>query len=250
MLKFLKKLKAWANTADDKFIDELSCTGYSVLTPSGYEPFKGIGKTIKYQEYRVVLQSGKDIICADTHIFIDGFGNEIFCNELIPGKTILKTIDGSDAVKSVTKLKTSSNMYDLLDVEGSLYYTNDILSHNSTSFEIYITWYILFHVDKNIAILANKASQAKEILGRIKSAYTNLPKWLQQGVVKWNESGIKLENGCRVSANATSTDAIRGQSIQLLIIDECINKDSKLTIRHKHTHEIKEISIGELYDNL
>ena len=44
---------------------------------------------------------------------------------------------------------------------------------------LYILWYALFHKSKNIAVLANKASQAEEILLRIKNAYIKLPLWLQ-----------------------------------------------------------------------
>ena len=59
---------------------------------------------------------------------------------------------------------------------------------------LYILWYGLFHKAKTIAVLANKASQAAEILLRIKNAYTELPMWLQQGLVKWNNGEISMEN--------------------------------------------------------
>jgi hypothetical protein len=90
----------------------------------------------------------------------------------------------------------------------------------STSFEIFVCWYILFNKDKKVAILANKAEQSKDLLRKIKQAYELLPKWLQQGVKSWNASSIQLENGCSVIASSTSSTAIRGRSISLLIIDE------------------------------
>ena len=84
----------------------------------------------------------------------------------------------------------------------------------------YILWYILFNQDKTVAILANKASTSREILGRIKLAYEALPMWIQQGVKVWNKGDIELENGCRVLANSTASSAIRGYSISLLYLDE------------------------------
>ena len=84
----------------------------------------------------------------------------------------------------------------------------------------YILWYILFNEDKFVAILANKAPTAREILNRIKTAYESLPFWLQQGVKVWNKGDIELENNCRVMATSTASSAIRGYSISLLYLDE------------------------------
>jgi len=84
----------------------------------------------------------------------------------------------------------------------------------------FILWFIIFHADKTVALLANKGETAREILGRIQLAYQHLPKWLQQGVKEWNKGSMELENNSRVIAAATSSDAIRGYSINLLFIDE------------------------------
>ena len=84
----------------------------------------------------------------------------------------------------------------------------------------YILWYILFNEDKTVAILANKAATAREILARIKIAYEALPMWLQQGVRTWNKGDIELENNCRIMATSTASSAIRGFSISLLYLDE------------------------------
>lgn len=90
----------------------------------------------------------------------------------------------------------------------------------STTTCAFILWYVLFNPEKTVALLANKAEVAREILGRVKLAYQHLPKWLQQGVVEWNKGSIELENNSRIIASATSADAIRGFSINLLFIDE------------------------------
>jgi Terminase large subunit, T4likevirus-type, N-terminal/Terminase RNaseH-like domain len=84
----------------------------------------------------------------------------------------------------------------------------------------FILWYIIFHSEKTVALLANKGETAREILGRVQLAYQHLPKWLQQGVREWNKGSMELENNSRVLAAATSSDAIRGYSINLLFIDE------------------------------
>jgi hypothetical protein len=84
----------------------------------------------------------------------------------------------------------------------------------------YILWLSLFNSDQNIAILANKGDLAREILDRYQLAYENLPLWLQQGVKVWNKGNIELENGSKVLASATSSNAIRGGSFTLVFLDE------------------------------
>lgn len=90
----------------------------------------------------------------------------------------------------------------------------------TTAISAGILWYIIFHPEKTVALLANKGDTAREILGRIQLAYQHLPKWLQQGVVEWNKGSFVLENNSRVIASATASDAIRGYAINLLFIDE------------------------------
>jgi hypothetical protein len=90
----------------------------------------------------------------------------------------------------------------------------------STSYEIFCLWYILFNEAKTVAILANKLDTSVGILAKIKMAYELLPKFLQQGIKKWNERSIELENGCKILASATSSSAIRSKSVNVLILDE------------------------------
>lgn len=94
-------------------------------------------------------------------------------------------------------------------------------SGKTTAIVIFVIWYIIFHNDKVVAILANKADTAREILGRVQLAYELLPAWLQQGVVEWNKGSFELENGSKVLAGTTSSSSIRGRSINVLVVDEC-----------------------------
>ena len=77
-----------------------------------------------------------------------------------------------------------------------------------------------FTPDYKVAILANKQKTATEILDRIKLAYERLPVWLKQGVVEWNKTSIKFENGAKIIASSTSATAVRGDSFNFLVLDE------------------------------
>jgi len=94
-------------------------------------------------------------------------------------------------------------------------------SGKSTSVIGYICHYVTFNQSVNVAILANKLKTAKdELFAKLQLAYENLPQFLQQGVVEWNKTSFKLENGSRVVCDATSSSAIRGGSYNLLLLDE------------------------------
>ncbi|NDG32801.1 terminase, partial [bacterium] len=90
----------------------------------------------------------------------------------------------------------------------------------TTTIAALILHMILFTENYNVAILANKERQSKEILARIKLAYENLPRWMQQGIVEWNKGNIELENGSKVLASSTTSSAIRGGSFNLVYLDE------------------------------
>ena len=93
-------------------------------------------------------------------------------------------------------------------------------SGKSTAVVGFILHYLLFNSDKNIAVLANKAELARELLDRIKKAYEHLPLWLQQGILTWNKGSIEVENGSKILATSTTGSAARGQSFSLVFLDE------------------------------
>ena len=90
----------------------------------------------------------------------------------------------------------------------------------STTIIAYLLHYVLYNSDVRVGILANKGQTARELLGRWRLAYENLPLWLQQGVVEWNKGNIELENGSKVLASSTSSSAIRGGTFNIIFLDE------------------------------
>ena len=90
----------------------------------------------------------------------------------------------------------------------------------STTVVSYLLHYAVFNDNVNIAILANKASTARDLLGRLQLAYENLPKWMQQGILSWNKGSLELENGSKILAASTSASAVRGGSYNVIFLDE------------------------------
>lgn len=208
-----------SDTVNKKFIETINISDWEIETEDGFKDIISSNKTIEYEVYHIKLENGLDIKCADTHILIDENYNEVFAIDSL--NISIRTKLGISRVTEVINLGYSENMYDLsIDSEDHTYFTNDILSHNTTSSAAYIVWYTLFQPRKAVAILANKGSSAREVISRYKIMYENLPHWMQQGVTTWNKGDVELENGSIVYTAATSADGIRGKSVNLLYVDE------------------------------
>jgi len=90
----------------------------------------------------------------------------------------------------------------------------------TTTAVAYLLHYILFNESVNIAILANKAGTAREIMSRIQLAFEYLPRFLQQGVKEWNKGSLELANGSRAIADSTSGSSVRGRTFNVIFLDE------------------------------
>lgn len=207
-----------------KFIDNIELDeGWEIETDTGFKPISKIYKTIEYEKY--ILKTENELLeCADNHIVFDENYNEVFVKDLKSGDKI-QVKNGVETVISIENTHIKENMYDMtVDDENHRYYTNGILSHNTTTTVCFLLWFVIFHADKRCAILANKGATARQIVGRIELAYMNLPKWLQQGVSDWNKGSFGLENGSSIMSAATSSDSVRGESYS------CVKGNTKVTI--------------------
>lgn len=84
----------------------------------------------------------------------------------------------------------------------------------------YFLWYVLFHTEVSVFLLANKEETAIQLLDRWKQSFELLPRFLKQGVIKWDQKVIKLANNARIRASATSASAVRGDTANIIFLDE------------------------------
>jgi len=208
-----------SDNIDRKFVESFNCSDWEVETDTGYQPIVRSHKTIKYTVYEVKLDNNTSIKCADDHILIDKDKNEVFAKNSIGCYIITKF--GASKVVSVENLEYSEHMYDLeVDSEDHVYYTNDVLSHNTQTTASFILHFSLFNDAKMSAILANKADQAQEILERIQLSFEMLPLYLQPGVKTYNKRSMNFGNNSKIMTFSSSSSSVRGKSIALLYVDE------------------------------
>lgn len=84
----------------------------------------------------------------------------------------------------------------------------------------YLIWKAMFVPDSTILVVANKFSQALEVMERVRFCYENLPNHIRAGVTEYNKGSITFDNGSRIVSRATSADAGRGLAVSLLYCDE------------------------------
>ena len=84
----------------------------------------------------------------------------------------------------------------------------------------YLLWFLVFHPEVTVAVLANKGVIAREMISRIVTMLESVPFFLQPGVKILNKGNIEFGNDSKVVAAATSSSSIRGLSINLLYLDE------------------------------
>lgn len=98
-----------------------------ILTPSGFQKFAGVRKSISNKTRKILFDDNTHITCTDNHVFIHN-NKEIIADTLKIGDSVFdKTI--SDIVLSNTEVE----VYDAVNVGGgNLYITDGIISHNCT----------------------------------------------------------------------------------------------------------------------
>lgn len=207
-----------SDNIERKFTDTIDVDEWEVETEDGWTDIFQIHQTIPYIVYEMTLENGEILYCADNHIVIDENDEEIFVKHSLNSN--IKTKYGVFRVVNVINLDYEETMYDLSVDDNNIYYTNNILSHNTETSCAYILHYALFNEFKNIYILANKGDTAQTILAKLQSMYENLPYFLQQGILVYNKRSMKFENGTTITARATSKSAIRGNTAALIYIDE------------------------------
>ena len=90
----------------------------------------------------------------------------------------------------------------------------------TTMMTIYALWIACFMEDQRILIVANKEQTAINIFKRVRLAYEQLANWLKPGVIEYGKTSMTLSNGSSIGISTTSSDAGRGESCNVLILDE------------------------------
>lgn len=226
-----------------KFTNIKTIKDIDIKSDIGYIPIKNIMKTIPYTVYKITFMDGNYIHVADEHILINTNEEEVYAIDLKKGD-ILKHNNGECIVESILKVDRKEQMYDIQMAYHHKYYTNGVLSHNTTIASAYVLHQTIFNLDYSTALLSYKKSLAVDILDRMRLMYEELPYFLQMGVSVWNKGNIELGNRSKVFCSPATTSSIRGKSVN------CVDVNTKIKVRNKNTGIEEELTIEELENRI
>lgn len=209
------------NEKDDskKIIDTVSLKNTEILADRGYIDTVQIHRTQPYTVWRLTLENGYVLECADRHIVKTDAGLK-YVKDLTVFDYVY-TDEGYVMVKDKHMLPYRLCMYDMtVDSEDHLYYTDGILSHNTTTIAAFMSWMIVFHSDRNVLIVANKEKTSIEIVDKITNIFKGLPFFLKPGCYNFGKTGLILDNGSKIISSATTNTASIGFTIHCVLLDE------------------------------
>jgi hypothetical protein len=216
-----------------------------ILTDSGWRDISHVHETVPYQVWQIRTPN-YFLECADEHIVFDKSMNEVFVKDLKIGDLII-TETGPEPITSVDVLNEIKPMYDLtVDHEDHRFFSNGILSHNSTMLTVFSLWMVCFHEDYRAAIVANKEITALNIFKRIRMAYEQLPNYIKPGVKDYGKSGMTLGNDSSIIVSTTTATSIRGDSLN------CVAGDSWIKLlcdNEEHIRMIGDICHADFVPN-
>lgn len=194
--------------------------GIQIYTKSGWVNASYIHETKPFEIYEIYTKGGLKLTGADEHLVFDQYLQTVWLKDLRVGD-VIQTEYGLDTITSIKHFDSKIAMCDITVLEkDESYYSNHILSHNTTTSAIFMLHYMLFNTDKTALILGNKRVTSCDILSKLKSIFYELPYFLKPGVFKWNDGEVVLDNGCRVKAEATTENSGIGMTIHCCLMDE------------------------------
>ncbi len=216
-----KYIKKEYLTDNYKTIEEIELDeSIQVLTDTGFSPVSRLMVSKPFDIYKITLENGYFLECADEHIVFNEDFKEIYVDQLNIGDYI-QTDEGLKKIINIDHNNTKLCMGDItVNDDNHRFYSNGILSHNSVTTAVFGLWKILFFSDKNGSILSKSGPAGKDLLKKIKDMYLYLPYHLKCGTLKWNQTEIAFDNNSTLSTEAFSPTACLGKTINLLILDE------------------------------
>jgi len=134
--------------------------------------------------------------------------------------TYFKILTLNEGVKTIKMYPKQEEMLKFFKDENRCVVLSARQSSKTTTYTIFLLWSTIFFPEKKAMILANKAATAIEIVSRIQLGYEYLPAWIKPKVIIWNKGQIMFSNRSEIRGWASSSDAARGFSAQIVCLDE------------------------------
>lgn len=159
---------------------------YEILTADGFKSFSTITKNDNRSAVVVKFDDGSQIIVSNDHEFLCASTKFTLASKARYKK--IKTVDGYKTVTSVRKLANKISLYDVCDVDGSTYITNNVVSHNCNLLEPF--WSSVFPIisssKKSKIIMASTPRDTSGLFYRLYQKSLEEDNMWKSKVVTWD----------------------------------------------------------------
>lgn len=217
--------------------EEYEVTGRQIKTPYGWCDIKKVYKTIPLQVWEIHTAHHK-LEASGHHLVLTPTG----CKEiqsLFPGDTIF-TETGLETIFYIAPTSRVEPLYDItIDDERGLFYSQGIVSHNSTTFcarQLIYSHLIPRMYSLYIAPYEHQVSTYGDRMEQMQAMFS-IP------IGKQNKYSKKFENGSsiRMISCLTTADKARGISSDEILFDECQGMDPEIIPEILYTKTMSEL---------
>lgn len=225
---------------DEKDIAEVrDVTGKSILTPKGWVRISKVYKTVPLAVVAVVAGSNK-IVCSEKHLLMTAAGEWVHAGTIVPG-LLVETVDGPAAVSSIEHLPEKQVLYDItIDDPSGQYWSDGFLSHNSTTFvarQLILSHLIPKYKSLYICPRADQLGTYGNRFLEMESAF----RFPIKGQNKYSKVYKSSKSTIDFNYCLTSADAVRGKTVDEILIDEAQGMDPDILPEILKTQTITKI---------
>ena len=226
---------------ESEIAEEREVKNTQVYTPAGWRNVSKVYKTIPLEVYELATDSGIILRGSAGHM-VYGSNGWTALGDITP-RQLLLTYNGWDRIKYIRNTGKKEALYDITtDSPGGVFYSADVVSHNSTTFCVrqlmmthlinnYKSLYVVPHF-KQLETYGARFGQM-EMAFRIESTQKNV----------YNKSYPNRSMINMIHCGETS-QAARGKTADEVTIDECVTSCTKLKTGLDKTISICDIPVG------
>lgn len=185
--------------------EKLNKEDWEILTDDGFKSFNGITKNININSLKLIFDDHTEFICSEDHEILTNKNRFTVARKSRNKK--IKTKSGYKIVKSIKRIG-KLDLYDVIGVEGSRYYTDGIISHNCNLLdEFWSSVYPIISSSKKSKVIM--ASTPKDTTGLFYKLYIGSVKktnnWSHMKVT-WDQVPGRDEKWKRETMNSLNDD--------------------------------------------
>lgn len=206
--------------------------GLKVKSSSGFVDVTHVCLTIPLAVWQITT-TRRSLICAAKHLLIrgDDTAEPCYASDLVPGCTLVAE-DGIEVVTEALDLKEKRELYDLrVESEDHLYFTNGLLSHNSTGIGVGLIYKLNMLDHYRALYIAPLKEQVKTFADRLQDMQRGSIFGPEQALARGLRNNLYYKESTRGGSVRlmnvlTDPSKVRGLSVDAVFIDESQDMDA------------------------